>query len=728
MIFSSRFVYALLSLSLGLNTAFAETCRSTWLFPPDFWDQQGSEKRVSGWEVRTPEENVFEVLGDAQLTQEDKRINADEINYHRLHKIAHAFGHVRLQDPDYLATSDRAVYNENTQTTQLYHLNYQLRSNSGYGQAEYAEMKQNNSKVLLKQLTYTGCPIGKEEWWLRLDELNVDDVEQSATAKNALLEFKEVPVFYFPWLKFSTAKRASGLLMPTVVAYQNEDTPTNSLNSVLKIPYYFDIAPNIDDTLTLIQMADRGQVVDNEFRYWLPRQKGALQVSYLNDQVEHQDRYRFWWKASQQLDHNWALNWDWHDVSDANFYREIQLTNYYMRNKIYLDRSLKLSKDFGDAQLSINMLDFKQLKYGQPYYSALPQVNYAWQAPTPANRPLYMRVNSEFSHFLMPEANSVSVTGSRLHLAPTIGASWWQPYGFVHAKTQLLMTQYSLTDNSENTLSRVVPVSSIDVGLIAEKPITLFNHDFIHTIEPRAKYLFVPKVNQSQYPVFDTMPRSFDYLQLFADNRFTGLDRIGDANQVTTGLFSSLNHADGREFVEFGLGQISYFQSRQVQMPGVSEEMGDFSDLLATASVIYGNWRATLTEQIDRDTKAIRQEDRSLQYVDAKDNHFIVRHRLRRQGTLAEDEQITLGGQLHYNATWSSLHFANLNQTSDQMRSAIHAVQYDSCCWGAQLIWEHNLYINDVGSDIIRLAFIFKGLTTFGSLADQKIDSRLYFE
>jgi LPS-assembly protein len=266
------------------------------------------------------------------------------------------------------------------------------------------------------------------------------------------------------------------------------------------------------------------------------------------------------------------------------------------------------------------------------------------------------------------------------------------------------------------------------MGLIAEKPITLFNHDFIHSIEPRAKYLFIPKINQQAYPIFDTMPRSFDYLQLFADNRFTGLDRIGDANQLTLGLFSRLNHEDGREFIELGLGQISYFQSRQVQMPSISEEQGDFSDLLVTASVIQGNWRATLTEQLDRDTKLIKQEDRSLQYLDPQSNQFIVRHRLRRQGTATEDEQITLGGQIRYNPIWSSLHFANLNQTSDQMRSAIHAVQYDSCCWGAQLIWEHNLYINDVGSDIIRLAFIFKGLTTFGSLADQKIDSRLYFE
>ncbi len=708
--------------------AHADTCRYDWLFMPDHWESTKDEKHLSGWEVRTPENHTVEVIGDAQLVQGERQLRADEMRYHSEDQTAHAFGHVRLQDPDYLAMAERATHNEKTQITTLYQLSYQLRSNAGYGQAERAEIKQDKSQIDIKNLSYTGCPMGKEDWWLTINRLKIDEVAQTATADDALLEFRDVPVFYFPWLRFSTANRASGLLMPTIVAYQNEDTPTNSLQSVLKIPYYFDIAPNLDDTLTLIQMADRGQVIDNEFRYWLTEQKGRLQLSYLNDQVAHNDRYRIWWQAKNMNYKGWQSEFDWHDVSDANFYREVQLTNYYQRNKLYLDRHISLGKDWGREQLQIQLLDFKHLKYGRPYYSALPQIQYAWQAKTAPNSPFYMGLQSEFSHFLIPEARTPTVTGSRLHIAPVIGASWWRPFGFLHAKTQLLMTQYALADNTENQLSRVLPISSVDMGLIAEKPISLFQHRFLHTLEPRMKYLFVPKVDQRDYPIFDTMPRSFDYLQLFADNRFTGLDRIGDANQLTLGMFSRLNHDDGREFLELGVGQISYFQSRHVQMPSIEEERGDFSDLLVTASVIHGGWRATLTQQIDRDGKQIKQEDKSVQYIDTNDNHFVLRHRLRRKNLPTEDEQLSLGGKIRYNPIWSSLHFANYNYTTDQIRSAIHAVQYDSCCWGAQLIWEHNLYLNDLGNDIIRLAFIFKGLTTFGSLADQKIDSRLYFE
>jgi LPS-assembly protein len=338
-------------------------------------------------------------------------------------------------------------------------------------------------------------------------------------------------------------------------------------------------------------------------------------------------------------------------------------------------------------------------------------------------------MGAEFSHFLQPEGRGQIPVGDRLHLTPSIGFDLWQPYGFLRGKSQLWLTHYALTNNIDNQLTRVVPVSSLDAGLLFEKPISLFDRAWVHTLEPRVKYLLVPKVDQSRYPVFDSMQRNFDYLQLFADNRFTGIDRIGDANQLTTGLFSRLLHEDGREFLELGLGQISYFQSRDVQLPGYSSEKGDFSDIIATASLALDQrWRASLTQQLDRDTKRLMQEDASVQYIGQQDNRFVVRHRLRYKGAPTEDEQYMVGGKLRHNGLWSSLHYVNYNNTVKQLRGAINAVQYDSCCWAGQLIWEHNIYINEVQDDIIRLAFIFKGLTTFGSTASEKVDSRLYFE
>ncbi len=724
----SRTIAGLLLGCACVSVAYAEdVCRYSWLFSPDSWQLSAGQKELVGDQLNHPNADLFTLTGDASVTLSDKKLNADLIRYHQETDKAYAFGHVRIQNPQYLATAESAEHDEKSQTTQLEQLNYQLVENRAWGTADSAVVTQNNEQVALHKLRYTGCPIGEESWWMSFDKLVVDDKSKLATGDHAVLRFHDVPVFYFPKFQFSTAERASGFLMPTIATYYNETAGVGSTKSIVKIPYYFNIAPNMDDTLTVIQVADRGQAIDNEFRYWFNRQRGDLTTTFLRDETTRQDRYRIWWNANQTLANNWRLNWSWHDVSDPAFYRETQLTDFNLRNMLYLPRNLSLNKSWKHQQLSMQLLDFKQMLYGQPYYSALPTIQYNGRLE-PSNSAFYGSMNTEFSHFLAPQARTPIPVGNRIHLAPTLGFDLWKPYGFLRGKTQLLMTQYDLTDSSNNQLTRVLPLASLDAGVTFEKPLRLFDQGYVHTLEPRVKYLYVGTQDQSQFPVFDTMLRNFDYLQLYADNRFSGLDRIGDTNQITSGLFSRLFKESGKEFLEVGVGQITYFQNRQVQLAQQPADTNDFSDIIVTASLIQNRWRANLTQQLDRETKKLIQEDTSLQYLADNDNRLVVRHRLRQKGTPLEDEQTTLGGKLRYNGLLSSMHFVNYNHTSQQLRGAVNALQYDSCCWAAQLIWEHNLYINQVQDDIIRLAFIFKGLTTFGSTAGDKVDSRLYFE
>jgi LPS-assembly protein len=722
----------LLSCTLLSAVHAAEVCRYSWLFTPDHWQLSTGQKELLGDQLQHPNSDLFTLSGNASVTLSDKKLNADLIRYHQETDKAYAFGHVRIQNKQYIAMADTAEHDEKMQITQLEQLNYQFLKSQAWGTADKAVITQANEQVAFHKLRYTGCPIGEESWWMSFDKLVVDDKTKYATGDHAVLRFHDVPVFYFPKFRFSTADRASGFLMPTFTSYYTEGSGSSSTKSIIKIPYYFDIAPNMDDTLTLVQISDRGQAIDNEFRYWFNNQRGDLTTTFLHDNTTRQDRYRIWWNASQTLPNNWQLGWSWHDTSDPAFYRETQLTEFYLRNVLYLSRSMSLSKSWQNQQLNISLLDFKQMLYGQPYYSALPSVQHQWRFE-PSHLPYYARMNTEFSHFLAPQERTPLVVGNLLHLAPTLGFDVWKPYGFLRGKTQLLMTQYALNENSDNSLSRVLPLASLDAGITFEKSVSLLNQNLIHTLEPRIKYLYVGTQDQSQFPVFDTMLRNFDYLQLYADNRFTGLDRVGDTNQITTGLFSRLFRNSGQEFLELGAGQITYFQNRKVQLGNQPTETNEFSDIIVTASLVQNRWRANLTQQLDRDSKQLIQEDTSLQYIADGDNRLILRNRLRKQATLKEDEQTTIGGKIRYNGLFSSMHFMNYNHSSKQLRNAVNAVQYDSCCWAAQLIWERNhydqqSYLNQGQDDIIRLAFIFKGLTTFGSTAGDKVDSRLYFE
>lgn len=358
----SRLIASLLLTSASFSAAYAEdVCRYSWLFAPDSWQLSAGQKELVGEKLSHPNSDLFTLSGDASVTLSDKKLNADLIRYHQESDKAYAFGHVRIQNKQYLATAESAEHDEKSQTTQLEQLNYQLLENKAWGTADSAIVTQNNEQVAFHKLRYTGCPIGEESWWMSFDKLVVDDKAKLATGDHAVLRFHDVPVFYFPKFQFSTADRASGFLMPTITTYYNETAGVSSTKSIVKIPYYFNIAPNMDDTLTVIQVADRGQAIDNEFRYWFNSQKGDLTTTFLRDETTRQDRYRIWWNASQILPQQWQLNWSWHDVSDPAFYRETQLTDFYLRNMLYLPRHINLSKSWGNQQVSAQLLDFKQM-------------------------------------------------------------------------------------------------------------------------------------------------------------------------------------------------------------------------------------------------------------------------------------------------------------------------------------------------------------------------------
>lgn len=714
-------------------------CQYPWLFERDHWELAIGEKELQGDQLAHPNQDEYHLTGNASLTLHDKKLTAAQVHYFQEADVAYAFNEVQLQNQQYLIQAEELQHDETNLVTHLYDLNYQLIDNQAWGKADSAVITQENEQVSLRNLHYTGCPIGKEDWWLSFDKLVIDEQTKLATGDNIVLRFHDVPVFYFPKFQFTTADRASGLLMPSFMTQRTTIGSQEKTETYVKIPYYFNIAPNMDDTLTLIQVDDRGTALDNEFRYWLPWQKGELTTTLFPDDETGDNRYRILWKANQTMPNRWNLSWHWHDTSDPNFYRDTNLVDFTLRNTLYLDRSITLNKAWENQRVEMQLLDFKPMLHTSHYYSALPKIQHQWQH-APIDSPLFAQVDSEFSHFLAPFARTSLPTGNRFHLAPTVGFDVWKPYGFLRAQTQLHMTHYGLEDNGkDNSITRVLPTTSLDVGLNFEKPLSLFDQSYIHTIEPRLKYLHTPKVKQSHIPLFDTMGRNFDYLQLFSDNRFTGLDRIGDANQLTTGMFSRLFRQDtGKELLELGVGQIIYFEDRHVQLqPQTEPSRGEFSDLMLTAALSYERWRASLTQQIDRDSKKITQEDVGLQYVSNDHNQFVIRHRKRKLiDSTREDEQTTLGAQLRFSPSFSSLHYVNYNHTEQQFRSSIHALQYDSCCWAAQLVWEQGEYLDRNRNNqlqtrtdnAIHLAFIFKGLTTYGSRIDDRINSRLYFE
>ena len=135
-------------------------------------------------------------------------------------------------------------------------------------------------------------------------------------------------------------------------------------------------------------------------------------------------------------------------------------------------------------------------------------------------------------------------------------------------KTDLNKRDESFDSNQDRSL----PLVKVDSGLYFDRDTTFAGTPFRQTLEPRAMYLYVPYKDQDSLPVFDTSEPSFSYDSLWRENRFTGKDRIGDANQLSLGVTSRFIEENGFERASISAGQIYYFRDRRVQLPGLTEK------------------------------------------------------------------------------------------------------------------------------------------------------------
>ncbi|MCF3991986.1 LPS-assembly protein LptD, partial [Pseudomonas aeruginosa] len=183
--------------------------------------------------------------------------------------------------------------------------------------------------------------------------------------------------------------------------------------------------------------------------------------------------------------------------------------------------------------------------------------------------------------------------GDRAHLEPGMSLPMTRSWGYLTPTLKFLYTKYDLDLDSQgkqtltaydetfdSSQDRSLPLVKVDSGLYFDRDMTFAGTQFRQTLEPRAMYLYVPYKDQDNIPVFDTSEPSFSYDSLWRENRFSGRDRIGDANQLSLGVTTRFIEPNGFERASLSAGQIYYFRDRRVQLPGLTEK--DLDRLRAT--------------------------------------------------------------------------------------------------------------------------------------------------
>ena len=544
-------------------------------------------------------------------------------------------------------------------------------------------------KKRLKNARYTTCEAGVDDWYIKAKEIELNDYTQSGTAKNAYVEFKGVPLLYTPWMSFSfNNERKSGLLAPTIGS-------TTNTGFEAAVPYYINIAPNKDATVSTRYMSKRGLQLQGTFRYLGENYSGIDSVEYL-DKDSSTDKRRYYANLSHSYDFNngWSAGYNLEKVSDDQYFSDLS-TRIINTSRVNLPQEGRVDYT-GDVWKFNGLVQKYQTLDGINFpYERLPQLTLTadkeWDY---VNADFY----SQYTYFDRNRSAPLAVTGSRLVLYPSISAPFTQSYGFVTPKLGLHMTQYSLKNNdfivngatvSNNTDSRVLPILSVDSGLYFERDFDVLKNNntkngYTQTIEPRLFYVYIPDQNQDLLPVFDSGLADLNLSSLFAENQFTGDDRINNANQLSLAVTSRMIDRDtGIERLAATIGQRYYFQSQNVTLPGGVKSSGTRSDIVAGLTARLSNqWNLDAFGQYNTDGDGLVRGNLLARYNPEPGKLLNIGYRY----TQAFLEQIDVSGQWPLSRGWYGVGRYNYSVRESKPIEAVAGLEYDAGCWQARAV------------------------------------------
>lgn len=693
-----------------------------------------------------PDDAVF--TGSVDIMQGNSRLQADEVQLHQKEapgqpepvRTVDALGNVHYDDNQVILKGPKGWANLNTKDTNVWEGDYQMVGRQGRGKADLMKQRGENRYTILDNGSFTSCLPGSDTWSVVGSEIIHDREEQVAEIWNARFKVGPVPIFYSPYLQLPVGdKRRSGFLIPNA-----KYTTTNYFEFYL--PYYWNIAPNMDATITPHYMHRRGNIMwENEFRYLSQAGAGLMELDYLPSDKVYEDehpnddssrRWLFYWNHSGVMDQVWRFNVDYTKVSDPSYFNDFD-NKYGSSTDGYATQKFSVGYAVQNFNATVSTKQFQVFsEQNTSSYSAEPQldVNYYQNDVGPFDT----RINGQAVHFVntrddMPEA-------TRVHLEPTINLPLSNNWGSINTEAKLLATHYQQTNldwyNSRNTtkldesVNRVMPQFKVDGKMVFERDMEMLAPGYTQTLEPRAQYLYVPYRDQSDIYNYDSSLLQSDYSGLFRDRTYGGLDRIASANQVTTGVTSRIYDDAAVERFNISVGQIYYFTESRTGDDNITWENDDKTGSLVWAGDTY--WRISerwgLRGGIQYDTRLdnVATSNSSIEYRRDEDRLVQLNYRYASpeyiQATLPKyystAEQYKNGiSQVGAVASWpiadrwsivgAYYYDTNANKQADSMLG----VQYSSCCYAIRVGYErklngwdndkqHAVYDNAIGFNI----------------------------
>lgn len=626
------------------------------------------------------------------------------------------------QQADVVRAGDRFVLYENGAAVSGKTLEYHFDKETGTAQDLHLEAEHegrrfqavgSEARLLggrqyeLQDVQFNTCNRGDASWYIHAGSLRADYGKGIGVAQNARFVFGGVPVLYTPWLDFPlNGNRKSGFLVP--------DLEIGSDGTRLEVPYYLNLAPNYDATVSAGLVGTRGVRFGSEFRYLKPAYQGGIHAVYMPDDrlSRHNNRYHARWTHRHRFADGISAGIDFNQVSDDDYYRDFYgqddiAANVNLNRRAWLEDRRSLLGGRLDSRLEVQKYQTLANRngYKNEPYAVLPRVSSVWQKNIGGTK---VRVDAQFARFDHKKRQA----GSRFVLYPSISHRFANDWAYFQPKAGIHYTYYSLNafgHQEQRRLSRTLPVFNADAGLTFERETRLWRNDYVQTLEPRLFYNYIPTKQQNDLPDFDASENSFSYEQLFRENLYSGNDRINASNSLTAAVQTRfLNRADGSERFRAGVGQKFYFRDDNVLLDGsISRERRSRSDLLAFADgKITDSISAHTVLHYNQNRRQMQNVDAGLMYNPEAGKTVAVRYKYGRHEPIflqgdreyhyGKLQQISIGAQWPVSKNLYVVGRLNYGLDNKQFVDQMAGLEYKSSCgcWSTTLAAHR--YVNGI--------------------------------
>ena len=637
--------------------------------------------------IQGHDEQEIEGIGNAKLISEDQIITADRMKYYPDSDDFEVEGNIRIERPLDIAEGSRLKMNLESEIGQMENPVFQLKDGSERGEAKTLIMKGDN-QYRYKQARYTTCPEGNEDWMIEADKMELDDNEKTGTARNATLKFLGIPIGYTPWGSFSySGERKTGFLAP--LYSMNGRTGVD-----ISVPFYWNIAPNMDATVKARAMSKRGIMINNEFRYKTNSMYGTYIFDVLpSDKVTEQNRNRVEMKHSQVLGKGWNFGFNYNKVSDDLFFRDLGkglkvTSRTQLLQQTRLGYRGRLGKT-GILQFSAQAQQFQTVqdpaRPASAPYKKLPQLLLRATQRDVLGVDLDLKASyTEFAH-VDEKRDPNKVAGKRYTFFPNISKSIENSFGFITPKFGLHHTGYMLNRSTENipekNISRTMPIMSLDSGFTATRDTKIFGEGFNQTLEPRLFYVYIPYKNQTHMPNFDTGVQGFSFARIFSENKYSGNDRINDANRLTMSLSSRLiDENTGVERFRVAVGKQVHLTKPKVGVVANPKRNSDV--VLSVRGKITPALSVSHSMQIDH-SKSRTDVMRSIVSYQPEIGKVVNLGYRYTRGVLA---QYDISGQWPITKRLRVVARKNYSLRNTRDLSELMGLEYNACCWTVRFV------------------------------------------